>query len=240
MPSMRGAGLWSGWGAGRWTVAVLAVLALTGVVVVATGEETVERHDAAPGTTSLPATTTSTVPEPTTTVAVTQPVPSSTTTTTGRPATTTTLPSPPTTIACRDSADPACGRFRWDPQPPPNQVLSVSVTVSPIPTAVGEVVSFHVVAEDADGRIGRRSVDYGDGTGDATGGQPDCPGPVYGPWTPPPPTPERVETTYQHVYSGPGNFTVVFRFRSYGPCPDPAIYGNEGQVTVPLVVSPRV
>ena len=244
--SMRGTRLWSDWGPGRWALAVVAALVVAGAFLVATGEQTtLDPSRSAGGTSTLPAMTTTTVLA-TTTVPATQ-LASPTTaapaaTTTAHPATTTTRPrtTPPVAIVCRNSADPACGPFRWDPAPPANQALTVSITVSPVPTATGDVVSFHVVAEDPDGRIGTRSVDYGDGTGETSGGVPPCPDPAHGPWTPPPPTPERVEATYQHTYSAPGSYTAVFRVRSFGPCPDPVIYANEGQVTVPLVVSPRL
>jgi hypothetical protein len=238
---MRGARPWSGWGPGSWALAVLAVLVVGAVIVLATGEQrTSDRSRSATGTTTLRVVTTTSAPVATT---VAEPPPASststiTTTTTTRPPTitTTTRPRPTTTPICGNSQDPACGPFRWDPQPPPNQPLTVSVTVSPVPAVAGEVVSFHVVAEDPDGQITGQTVEYGDGSGEGADSQPQCAA-AHGPWSPPAGTPDRVERTYQHTYARPGSYTVVFRYRSFGPCPDPAIYGNAGHVTVPVVIS---
>src|SRR5579872_131983 len=61
------------------------------------------------------------------------------TSTTQAPVTTVVVPptvaAPPavttTSLVCRDSLDPACGPFRWDPQPLANEPLTVQVTFSP-------------------------------------------------------------------------------------------------------------
>src|SRR5207302_4809101 len=66
---------------------------------------------------------------------------------------------------CRDSYDPACGPFRWDPDPGPNQPLTVTVTPQSQQGKVGQAVNFHVVADDPDARIARDCavIDFGDG-----------------------------------------------------------------------------
>ena len=217
--------------------ALLAVLGLAALALrPSSGEPGMELRTSAGEGAPAPAMPGTALPEPTTTVEGTGP--SRSPTTTRRPASTTTRPVSSTTAsACRNSEDPACGELRWDPPPPSNGPMTVSVTFSPSHPRAGEVVTFHVVAEDPDGRIWSDSYDFGDGTALGVRSHPDCSG-AYGPWTPPSPTPGRLDKTYQHAYSAAGSFTATFRYRSWGPCPDPAIYGNEGQVVVPLVVSP--
>ena len=50
------------------------------------------------------------------------------------PDTTTAPGAPTTTLPCRNSTDPACGPFRWDPAPAPNQPVAVSYTHLTLPT----------------------------------------------------------------------------------------------------------
>ncbi|MDQ4090274.1 MAG: hypothetical protein M3163_08215, partial [Actinomycetota bacterium] len=57
------------------------------------------------------------------------------TSTTRAAVTTTTAPGPPTTmttVACRNSNDPACGPFRFDPQPGPDNPMFVHIVVGPL------------------------------------------------------------------------------------------------------------
>lgn len=55
----------------------------------------------------------------------------------------TTTAAPPTTTACRNSTDPACGEFSWDPQPGPYEVEVYAVS-TPIAATAGEPVTFAV------------------------------------------------------------------------------------------------
>jgi hypothetical protein len=57
---------------------------------------------------------------------------------------------PPTTAACRNSTDPACGEFSWDPQPGPYEV-EVYAASTPIAATVGEPVTFAVEYVDPAG-----------------------------------------------------------------------------------------
>lgn len=56
------------------------------------------------------------------------------------------VPSPapvPTTTSCRNSTDPACGDFSWDPQPGPYDVEVYAVS-TPVAAVAGEPVTFAV------------------------------------------------------------------------------------------------
>ena len=190
-----------------------------------------------PTSTAVDLASTSTVASSTTvpvTVAVptTRPAAAPTTRTTRPPASTTTL-------ACRDSIDPACGPFRWDPPPAPNRPLTVTVTYAPANPRPGEAVTFKVVVDDPDGqslldRTGMAN-DYGDGAPQAIPSAiVDCTE-GYGPWTPPPPTPVHAEPSFQHTYAKPGTYVVKLPFKALGDC----AYGpSEATATVTVTVAP--
>ena len=149
------------------------------------------------------------------------PVPTTVTASPAAPPTTAPSSTTSTSLVCRNSTDPACGPFRWDPPPGPNQPMTVAVSVSPAAPRAGETVSFRVTVDDPDGADlvgGGGSVDYGDGTPvPGFSGHVDCVG-SYGPWTPPGPVPLHKEFTYQHAYAAPGTYTVTFTFGSFGNC----------------------
>ena len=142
-----------------------------------------------------------------------------------------------TTVLCRNSFDRACGPFRWDPPPGPNQPLTVDVTFTPAVPKAGSSVTFRVKVDDPDGdRLLSRSegtVDYGDGS-PVTGvsGHLDC---VQGagPWTTPVPVPVHEELTYHHVYAQPGTYIAKFTFRSLGNCAYP---GNDATTILSVTV----
>src|SRR5207237_8555999 len=81
-----------------------------------------------------------------------QPTPSMAPTTSTAPAATpTTVPrSTTTTLICRDSTNPACGAFRWDPPPAPDHPLTVTVTYSPAHPPVAGPRTCHYVNVDRD------------------------------------------------------------------------------------------
>lgn len=153
----------------------------------------------------------------------------------------TTVPSTTSTsLACRNSWDPACGPHYWDPAPGPNQPMTVAVAVSPASPKAGDTVTFRVTVDDPDGShlLSKTdgTVDYGDGTPTRQmSGHVDCVG-GSGPWTPPPPVPVHEELTYQHVYATPGTYTATFTYRSMGNC----AYGpSEAVRPVTVTVLPR-
>lgn len=252
------------WQAGLATAALLFFGLLATVVLRSGPDAGTELRTVSGG---LEASTTSTSPPATTGDAIVT-TPDSTTTTTGGAPTTasirvapprvaplattpTTSPAPaapattvsPTTrtsLACRNSWDPACGPRYWDPAPGPNQPMTVAVSVSPAAPKAGDTVTFRVTVDDPDGShlLSRTdgTVDYGDGTPTTgVGGHVDCAG-GSGPWTPPSPVPVHEELTYQHVYAAAGTYTVTFTYHSMGNC----AYGpSDGIRTTTVTVTPR-
>src|SRR5438067_7268354 len=173
-------------------------------------------------TIGAPTTSAETVPE---TVVVPE------TTTTTEPTTTTMRPSTTTTaLVCRNSFNPKCGPFRWDPQPV-NQPMTATVTYSPQNPKTGETVTFHLTAADPDADVsapdpascgssfsanspnwGDRSIREPCGHGDVV-----CDASPTGPWTPPAPKPGQIAQDYTHVYEDPGTFVTSFTPVSFTP-----------------------
>lgn len=181
---------------------------------------------------ALPEATTTTTtagapPIPTTRAATVPPrLPAPTTGPTATPATSAPVTAAPatttTSLACRNSVNPACGPRYWDPPPGPNQPMTVVVSVSPASPRAGDTVTFRVTVDDPDGGqlLSRTdgTVDYGDGTPTTgVGGHLDCVG-GSGAWTTPAPVPVHEEITYQHVYAAAGTYTATFTYRSLGNC----------------------
>ena len=194
-----------------------------------------------PSTTSssaLPAASTSSTHAPTRKAVVRA---SSTTTTVPASITSTTLQIT-TTTQCRNSHDPACGPYRWDPQPI-NDPMNVHLEVLTAKPRAGQTVEFRVVATD-DGRIDRDcvGVSYGDDKDPwCAGSNPMCaahPG-AYGPWTPPEKPNDRFERVFPHVYDKPGTFVVSLIVRELQGCGSPpSPYGSTGQGSTSITVEP--
>lgn len=146
-----------------------------------------------------------------------------------------------TTAACRNSHDPACGPFRWDPQPPANQPLVVTVTVDRTTVAVGEPITITATASDPDGPARFCGI-----LTHAEAQNPACAYPAcaeqerFGPWTPPAPEPGDVSDQLVHTYDQAGTYTVSgFAYSHAGPCgPSPYDpYGDEAHDSVTITVT---
>lgn len=167
---------------------------------------------------------------------------SSATTSATAPTTTTTIASTTTTV-CRNSTNPACGPFRWDPAPQADQPVVVTVT-APEQGVAGRPVTFTVEAVDTDAQVVFCEVyDLGDGTKQGVIGQRCDQGTAegrcsnrYGPWTPPSRKGGRFQFSLTHTYAQPGTYTV--RFFSYsedgGTCHP---YGSTKTTEVTFVVA---
>ncbi len=192
--------------------------------------------DSVSGSIAGSATTSTIGSRPLPTAPVVLPVPGSTTRT---PSTEPVAPgSTTTTLACRNSHDPACGPLVWDPPPGPNQPLTVKVTVTPEVPKAGEIVTFHVVVDDPDGGIlqgYQDTVDYGDGSPFlGAGGHLDC-FPGYGPWDSAA-RPVHEELVFKHVYEHAGTYPATFKFTTYGNC----AYGpSHGKATPTITVTKK-
>jgi hypothetical protein len=185
-------------------------------------------------------------------------------------ATTTTLAdapttvAPPTTLWCRNSTDPRCGPFRWDPEPGPNAPLTVTITFTPERPKAYDEVRFFVTASDPDARITSNICNrFGDETSPGPDGWgtcisavsfgPDGPPPPspycapekYGPWSPPPP--EGGSTALgnppsegvPHTFTAAGTYRVGWRFTSASEwCGPNEPYASTGEGFVHVVVAP--
>ena len=166
-----------------------------------------------------------TTPSPSATPIATTPPPTADPTPTATPTPTPTVQPTP---SCRDSYDPACGTFRWDPAPQPNEDLAVQIDVDPSSPRVGEKVTFTVTAQDDHAEPVALEGEYGDNGFNIS---PSCLAQKerYGPWTPPAKAPRTVTRTYEGTFDEPGKHTVSFTFstdtcngQGYNP------YGSEG------------
>jgi hypothetical protein len=192
---------------------------------------------------TAPTATTHVAPS-TTTSTVRRDRPTTTSTAKRRPATTTstTAVAAPTTATsmCRNSHDPACGPFRWDPQPV-NDPMAVEVRVLTARPKVGQIVEFRLVATD-DGRIERDCV----GTSFGDDKEPFCAGSSascvagpgqYGPWTPPEKHLERFEKVFSHTYDKAGTYAVSFTVRPLTACGQPDPYANSGEASTEITIA---
>jgi hypothetical protein len=235
----------------RRSIAVVGVLAaitgLSGVSAAtsAGGDRPSFSRTAVASPASASPTTTTTVDEP-----VAAEAPSTSTSSTSLPRPTTTTPS----RSCRNSTDPKCGPFYWDPDPGPNQPLTVTVRYTPEHPRVGEPVTFYITAHDPDASFfWGVGWDFGETKDFAAldgmsvdDSQPDyCAPAKYGPWTPPPKLvgdetlgnpPERGMV---HTYESPGTYTARASFRSDSTsCGLHEPYGSYGAGEATVVVDP--
>ena len=184
--------------------------------------------------------------------------PSGDTTTTGPAAVVTTVAPPPTTAGavappseqppaaptttapCRNSTDPACGPFRWEPTPQ-NEPATLTVTPPDGPIVAGEQVELLLEMSDPDGRVtlGCYTVNL-DRPGLATGScvveDFVCPE-RYGAWTPPPPEPDRAEAVTVVEFHETGTYTVDVDVTRADGCDnvDPYRSGARTSITVEVV-----
>lgn len=121
---------------------------------------------------------------------------------------------------CRNSTDPRCGGFVWDPMPAPNQPLTIALEVLTAEPRVGEEVVVRVAATDPDAHVpkdGAASVFSDPKETDASVAA--CyviePHMVrFGPWTPPVPQAGWYEESFAHVFTEAGTFEFMVELRS--------------------------
>lgn len=235
-------------------VLVAAAILGTGLANGGPDRRQVLRTAQAPTTSSTPLPATAAGPGEVTTSTSPSGPPAPTTTAVAASPSTTPQPAPPPTAGtpppapplCRNSHDPVCGPFVFDPSPDPDRPMTVEVTVSPPTVRLGQEVVFHIVRRDADGvSNGLISFDFGDG---GTHGDPilkACD--RFGPWDPPPKnqTPAVVTEDVRHTYIFADTFSPTF---AYGPPPPSCTdsrtgrgdepYASAGQGSVQVTVVP--
>ena len=152
--------------------------------------------------------------------------------------------SPPPVVTCRNSTDPACGPFRFDPQPAVDVAMTVQAVVEPASPVAGQELVFRLTLVDPDGGTPGSSIfDFGDSAiGESSFAMCD----KYGPWDPPAgdaPTATEVQEV-RHTYASAGTYTATFSFEA-GPfeCVDAVTgrgdtpYASPGSATVVVVVT---
>lgn len=122
---------------------------------------------------------------------------------------------------CRNSYDPVCGEFSWDPKPAPNSEITFEIRQEPEAPKAGETVTFYVTARDDAGVepesmrpvAGESASDSKEGW-DSVKARPDCQQPEerYGKWTPPDPVFVQVSHVFQETYRLPGEYEVSFPY----------------------------
>jgi hypothetical protein len=153
-----------------------------------------------------------------------------------KPASTTMTTSTPT---CRNSTDPSCGPFRWDPDPGPNQPATGQLTSTQ--TGPDHKLTFHVVANDPDATpVEICDISFGDGSNTVCDPRPAvdpsyCPK-QYGPWTPPASKQGALDATDEHTYPQAGTYDVSFGVRSaMNDCDNP--YASTVTLTATVIVT---
>jgi hypothetical protein len=140
-------------------------------------------------------------------------------------------PFTPSGTPCRNSSDPACGPFYWDPDPGANAPMTGQVTFSPANPKVGDQVTFRLTASDPDDSpVVYCSYSFGDegvvcDPGELMAPDTFCPK-QYGPWTPPPRKPGTMDQTVTHVYNNSGTYDVYFGTHSGSYCSSDPYHGT--------------
>jgi hypothetical protein len=206
------------WFAVSMGAALVVALPVAAVGLSTAGENATRRVEAIaprnggviPTTSAAPTTSTTQAPTSTETP----------TTTTVPPTTVSTSATTMPTLICRNSTEPACGPFQYDP-PITNQPATLTVvSVEPSAPNAGEKVAFTLHASDPDsfiptdescGPLAPAGIfAFGDGARGGCVAGCAAPGPQYGPWTPPPPIPGDATFTLEHAYPKTGSFTADF------------------------------
>ncbi len=191
-------------------------------------------------TTTVPGTT---VVEPATTMPVptteaTGPVEAPTTTAASGPIAPATTAPATTVPACRNSTDPACGFFHWDPAPT-NRAATLTITVPDGPIVAGQEVPVTLTMSDPDGAVTLDCFSVALSGSGMSGGScsatnpVDCP-PRYGPWTPPAPQPSQAATDTIVTFDQPGTYVVSAEVTAADGCDnvDPYRSGATASITV--------
>ena len=152
-------------------------------------------------------------------------------------------PTPTTTAApaCRNSTDPACGEFRWDPAPR-NQPATLTVTAPDRTIVVDEQVELALDMSDPDGRVTLAcysvSLDRpGLSTGSCAAENHDCPE-RYGPWSPPAGQPSSAGATTVVEFHEPGTYTVTVDVAPADGCDNVDPYRSGARTSITVEVQP--
>jgi hypothetical protein len=143
-------------------------------------------------------------------------------------------------LVCHDSYDPRCGPLTFT-STPVNAPLELSVTQ----TATGLTVKLHIHASDDAAVDPCMRIQWGDGgysNGPSRFGctaMGTCPmfRQRYGPWDPPPPTPEAFTIDFTHTYGKAGTFAVTVDADSADPCSPDQFHASEATRKLDVTVT---
>jgi hypothetical protein len=151
---------------------------------------------------------------------------------------TSTTVAPAPTQGCRNSSNPACGPFRYDP-PLTNAPAKLEIlNVDPATPRPGDTVTFTLHATDPDSFIPSGGFCGGEAFGDgaSSGCGPSCAGagPQFGPWDPPAARPGDATFAVSHTYTQAGSYTADFSVTADQCGPRP----SDASASIPVQVSP--
>lgn len=181
----------------------------------------------------------------TTTAAETTPTTTTTVQDAPPPASAPATTSPPTTVpACRNSTDPACGPFRWDPAPV-DRPATLTLTPQAGPIVAGQRVDLTLTMSDPDGPVTLAEWDIAVsphdgvtyGSSSTVERPPACPE-RYGPWTPPPPNGGEASTLTNITFRDPGTYTITVDVRPAAGCDNVDPYRSAARATITVEVRP--
>jgi len=139
-----------------------------------------------------------------------------------------------TAASCRNSREPVCGDFRWDPAPAANQPLSASFTTAPTTAVAGQPVAFAVTWADGDAALSFERLST-DGTALAS----SCSLlPRHGSWTPPARVPSSGTLSYSPIFPAAGTYKVVVSL-STSDCSSPYASNTQVEVEVNVTAAPQ-
>lgn len=124
--------------------------------------------------------------------------------------------SAPAAQGCRNSTDPKCGSFTWDPDPGGSRGLRLEAEVSNKTPAVGEKVVFTVKVSDPDAKPFFGTFDIGGKTLIVDDFPGDC-ARAYGAWTPPKRSGGSDSRSHDRTWDKPGKYKVFFTAFSHSP-----------------------
>lgn len=151
---------------------------------------------------------------------------------------------PTTTITCRNSFEPSCGTFYYDPPvSSPNTPAAVEFIDHNTTAFVGEpyVLTVHVSDPDTPFRAGNciNYIDWGPSSDPICANDPvDCMSAPHGPWDPPAPEPSDFFEEFTHTYTQPGAYEVIVRYSGRYSCHSPYAEVAEARFTLTVMTKP--
>ncbi len=147
-------------------------------------------------------------------------------------------------LVCRNSTDPACGPFRWDPAPV-DRPATLKIVPQSSPIVAGRQVSLLLTVSDPDGAASLDCFSVslnrpGLSSGACSVVNPDtCPA-RYGPWNPPAAKPSQATTDTIVEFDESGTYVITVSVSRADGCDnvDPYRSGVTSSITVEVQAPP--